>query len=102
MVELNGRRVLKHVPPPGIALVVSSSVSGIVEFRERRYDPFSHVGELVVDESSIESGDEGTCEGRERVEERGKEGKREGGDASVPISSVQISKSPALQSSKKA
>lgn len=74
MIKLNGRRVLEHVPPPRIALVGASRVSGIVEFGEGRNDAFSHVGELVVDQAGVEAGDEGACEGGKR------KGEREGGE----------------------
>jgi hypothetical protein len=58
MIELYGRRVLQHVPPPAVREIGSTSVSSwIVELRERGDDSLSHLRELVVDEASVESGD---------------------------------------------
>jgi hypothetical protein len=65
MIELDGRRVLEHVTPPAVREVRSAGITGwVVELRERRDDTLPHLRELVVDQASIESGDEGACRTR--------------------------------------
>jgi hypothetical protein len=62
VIELDGSRVLEHVSPPLVAPVLLLSVTRIHHLVERRNDRTSHQRELVVDETSVESGDEGTYE----------------------------------------
>lgn len=62
VVELDGCRVLQDVPPPGVGLVAPPSVGRVHELVLRRNVAFSHVRPLVIDESSVESGNEGAWE----------------------------------------
>lgn len=61
VIELDRSRVLEHVPPPPIGFAFGSGVEVGEELRSGRDESSTHQRELVVDQSSIKSSDEGTC-----------------------------------------
>ena len=61
MIELNGRGVLKHVPPPAIRLLGLPGVEVGEELFGRRDEIAAHKREVVVNESSVEACDERSC-----------------------------------------
>jgi len=55
MVELDGRRVFKHISPPEIRLVLFSRVERGEKFGFGRGETEAHTGEFVVDEPGVET-----------------------------------------------
>ena len=69
MVELHQRRVLKHITPPQVRLVWNVAVERIEELLLWWCEAKTHVGELVIDETGIETSNQGTRHGRGEDEE---------------------------------
>jgi hypothetical protein len=60
VVKLDERRVLEHVAPPKIRLIWDVAVKGIEKFLLGWSETKTHPWELVVDQTSIETSNQGT------------------------------------------
>lgn len=60
VIELDGGRVLEHVPPPFVASILLLRVARVHHLVHGRYDGAAHQGELVVDQASVQTRDECT------------------------------------------
>lgn len=80
VVELDEDGVLEHVAPPQVGLVWDVAVEGIEHLALGRQDALAHPGEVVVDHSCVEAGDEGAGHGG--GEDEGAEGGCEAAEGS--------------------
>lgn len=68
VVELDETGILKHVAPPEVGAIFFARVEFVQQFGLGGSVAKTHFGELVVDETGIETGDQGTGHGSEKDE----------------------------------
>lgn len=68
VVELDGAGVFEHVAPPQVRAVFLAGVELVPQLRLGRGETEAHLGEFVVDEAGVETGDQATGHGSEEDE----------------------------------
>lgn len=68
VVELHGAGVLEHVAPPQVRVVFLAGVELVPQLRLWRGEAETHLGEFVVDEAGVETGNQATRHGSKEDE----------------------------------